>query len=345
MEYFLNETAVRENRARVRRRRRIFCAMAAAALAVFIALCLVTRTGNAAVTTRAAMAWAVLSGLAVIAWWMFALEPARAEERHLAGLAAAEKETREGRIFLREDSFRIPRSVRVRKVRLEAEGEALSLNLNEKLVSRMPPDGSAVRAETARKFITGLEVTEPGPGQPPRKAAFSGKTVLGAFGRFLMPAVLWAFIALVFTGFIFNQITDTAPQDKITIYADCEIRNAPELAERLEKELGGAVRMVKIHPFTYAMFDSSRLKQADLYIIPDSRKAEYAEWLGPEEGTAVYDPVSGTAVAAEWFLYAPEGQAPETYRLYPGAGSVHREDGLAGRAAELLMNIGKEETP
>ena len=340
MERFLNEEAIQHSQACARRRTRIFYALAAAALVLFIALCFVTRTGNAAVMTRIAIAWAILSGLALIAWRLFAVEPARAEERHLTGLASAEKEIREGRFFLRDDSFRIPRSVRVRKVRLETEGEALSLNLNEKLADRMPPDGSAVRVETARKFITAMEVTEAGSGQASRQKAFSGKRVLGAFGRFLLPAVLWALMAAIFTGFIFSRITDTAPRNKITLYADCEIRNAPELAERLEKELGSAVRMVQIRPFSYAMFDSSQLKQADLYIIPDSRKTEYAGWMDPEAGTTVYDPDSGIAAAAEWFQY----EAAETYRLYQGAGSVHREDGLARRTAELLTGPQKEET-
>lgn len=339
MERFLNEEVILRSRERVRRRTRIFYFMAAAALAVFVVLCLVTRTGNAAFMTKAAIVWAVLSGWAVVAFRVFALEPAKAEESHLTGLEAAEKEVREGRFFLREDSFRIPRSVRVRKVRLETGEETLSLNLNEKLEDRMPPDGSAVRVETARKFITAMEVTEAGPEQAPRRKPAVLRKVPGVIGRVLLPATLWAMMALILTGFVFNQITDTKPENKITLYADCGLRNAAELAERLEKELGGAVRMVKIHPFTYAMFDSARLKQADLYIIPDSRKEEYGEWLAPEEGTVVCNPDAGTAAAADWFLYNPEGETPETYRLYLGGSSVHLEDGLARRAAELLTDI------
>ena len=339
MERFLNEEVILRSRERVRRRTRIFYFMAAAALTVFVVLCLVTRTGNAAFMTKAAIVWAVLSGWAVVAFRAFALEPEKAEESHLTGLEAAEKKVREGRFFLREDSFRIPRSVRVRKVRLESGDETLSLNLNEKLADRMPPDGSAVRVETARKFITAMEVTEAAPEQAPRRKASPLKKIPGIIGRVLLPATLWAMMALILTGFVFNQITDTKPENKITLYADCGLRNAAELAERLEKELGGAVRMVKIHPFTYAMFDSARLKQADLYIIPDSRKEEYGEWLAPEEGTVVCNPDAGTAAAAAWFLYNPEGQAPEIYRLYLGGSSVHLEDGLARKAAELLTGI------
>ena len=80
MERFLNEEVILRSRERVRRRARIFYFLTAAALAVFVALCLMTRTGNAAFMTRAAIVWAVLSGWAVIAFRAFALDPAKAEE-------------------------------------------------------------------------------------------------------------------------------------------------------------------------------------------------------------------------------------------------------------------------
>ncbi len=51
MERFLNEEVILRSRERVRRRTRIFYFMAAAALTVFVVLCLVTRTGNAAFMT------------------------------------------------------------------------------------------------------------------------------------------------------------------------------------------------------------------------------------------------------------------------------------------------------
>ena len=199
-------------------------------------------------------------------------------------------------------------------------------------------------AEIARKFITGLEVLSPGPEQAARPKPSRLRKVLRALGRFILPALLWAALAMIFTGFVFNQITDAAPADKIVIYADCELQNAPELAEKLEQALDGSVRMVKIHPFTYAMFDSVRLKQADLYIIPDSRLADYRDWLSAEEGIPVSDPASGLAAAGDYFLYEPGG----LYRIYTGRSSVHLEDGLTSLTAELLVSMTepeKEGTP
>lgn len=348
MERFLDEEAVQRSRTRVRRYRAVLCGLAAAALVCFAALCLLTRTGNARTMLFLAMAGSVLAGWAVIALWLFAMEPARSELSHLEGLAGEEPEVREGRFFLTGDRFRIPRSVRVRKIRLETGTESLSLNLNDRLADRMPPDGSRVRVETARKFITGMEVLEAG--TEPR----SGRGVSGpgrfprALGRFFLPAVLWAMLAVLFTGFVFNQITDTAPENKLVIFADCRLRNAPELAEKLEKALDGEVRMVSIHPFSYAMFDSSRIRTADLYIVPDSRREEYQEWLIPEESLVLYDPAAGPEPADSYFLFDSEGGGTGPFRLYTGSGSVHLEDGLARRAARLLLSlIGsvKEETP
>ena len=103
--------------------------------------------------------------------------------------------------------------------------------------------------------------------------------------------------------------------------------------------------MVQIHPFRYAMFGSAALQGADLFIVPDSDKNQFADWFASEsESFPVYDPETGISVAGTWILYSPG----DTYRLYLGAESPHLKDGLARRAAELLVSITgpeKEETP
>ena len=342
MENYLNEQAIRESTARARRGVWVFRALAVLILLVLVILCLLTKTGNA--RTMLLISWICLIplGWAAIACRLLYTEPARAEEKHLAGLAEGTPETREGRITVTGDVFRIPKSVLVRKVRLETDGETLSLNLNEKLTGRMPPDGSLVRVMTVRKFITAMEVKEAAGEQAPRKAVSRAKAFGRALARVFPLAFLWTMLVPVFTGFVFNRITDTDPTHKIVLYADCEVVNAAELAEKLEEGMEGAVRMVKVHPFSYALFGSEQLKTADLYIVPDSRKGEYAEWFTAEEGVPVCDPESGRVTAGEYFLYNPAGAEPETYRLYYGAASVHLEDGLAWKAADLLLSAGKE---
>ena len=341
MERFTSAEIVQESRNKANLMTRILIVAAAAMLILLIALCLLTRTGNARTMLIIAMVCSVVGGWSVMAFWIFSVEPTRAEARHLEGLAAQTPQTREGLFYLDPEGFRIPKSVRVLKVRLETGEETLSLNLNEKYRTMAPPDGSRVRVMTARKFIIGIETLETPVNPVPRKQPSAGKTIRKGIGRFLPAAVIWGFAAVMLTGFIFGRITDTDPAHKITIYADCEVQNAAELAEKLERGMDGAVRMVKVHPFSFAMFGTEQLKTADLYIVPDSRKADYADFLG-EESRVTADPDSGLTVAGDYFIYGETGKEPSVYRLYIGAHSVHREDGLAEKAAELLMKTGEE---
>ena len=343
MENYLSGDAVRKGRERARRAVRVFRGLAAASLILFIVLCLFTGTGNAETMIRITLICMIPAGWAVIACRVLFTDPAKAEAQHLEGLAQAEPQIHEGRFTLSGDVFRIPKSVRVRKVRLETAEEMLSLNLNEKLSGRMPPDGSFVRVETAHKFITAMEVLKAAEGVPREKPS-RRKAAARAAAKIVPAAILWTMIIPIFTGFVFSRITDTDAVHKIEIYADCEVNNTAELAQKLENELKGAVKMVKVHPFSYALFGTEQLRKADLYIVPDSSAAEYAEWFVPGEGIPVFDPETGLAVAGMYFRYAPG----EAYRLYKGAGSTHLEDGLAGETAEILLAMtgaDKEENP
>ena len=85
------------------------------------------------------------------------------------------------------------------------------------------------------------------------------------------------------------------------------------------------------------------LKNADLYILPDSHRKQYGEWLlQGDEGILVYDPETGYTVAGDIFLYTEGKESGEPFRLYLGANSPHLEDGTARQAAELLTAIGTE---
>ena len=348
MQSFCNQETLALRKKKSRRYFIVFAAMCLLTLLVFIAECLLTRTGNMAFMLRVSYVSMIVLGFSCIVFCCCVLLPSRRKETHLEGLLSRDPTILEGRFTLTDAAFRIPKSVRVRAISLETEEGTQALNLDEEWTGFAPPDGSLVRVRAARKFITGIEVLE-APALPDGRAARTAPRRRGFLRHLfsLLPAlVLWTMLVLVFGGFIFNQITDTTPENKIVLYADCEIRNAPELAETLEKELDGTVRMVKIHPFTYAMFDTARISQGDLYLVPDSHRAEYRKWFAQDEGRTMYDPAGDTAVAEAYFLYVPEGASPEMYRLYLGSGSVHLEDGLAARAAELLLNLKteKEET-
>lgn len=333
MEFYMSPRIIEKSRDSVRKKKCLLWIMAAGMLGLFITLCLLTRTGNARAMLIIAMASMILTGWGILAFWLFALEPAKAEASHLASLSEAETQTREGILKMDPVSFRIPKSVSAVKIYLETEEGILSLNLNEKLRRKVPPDGSRVRVQTARKFIVGMEILEKAETDPLRAGPSVWKKIRRIAGRFFPGAVIWTMMAILLTGFVFTRITDTDPSRKITIYADCKIRNAAELAEKLEKGMDGSVKMVKVHPFSYAMLDSEQIKTADLYIVPDSRKEEYAEWFQGEY-KVVAD--AENAVCEDWFLYE-EGDS--VYRLYIGAASPHLEDGLAQKAAELLISM------
>ena len=94
----------------------------------------------------------------------------------------------------------------------------------------------------------------------------------------------------------------------------------------------------QIRSFRYFMFGTEILKTGDLYIIPDSELEQYKDWIIQDaEGMIMFDPEAGISVAGEVFRYLQEGKEPEVFRLYTGAGSPHLQDGLARKAAEILL--------
>ena len=338
MELFCNDAAWNRCKTREKQFTLAFRLLAGLTAAAFLLLCLLIRTENART-----MLWVMIAVTTVLGWicigvYLLGVRESRTQRGHLEMLRGGEARILEGRLTLTGESIQIPKSIRIRKVLLDTGAEeAERLNLDEQWVSRMPPDGSRVRFRMVHSYIAGMEITEAAevPGQKPPGKPGRMRRILGM----IAPAGIWALAAVFLCGFVFYQITDTDPAHKITIYMDGEVTNEAQLAARLEKEIGSPVRMVQIHPFRYFMFGSDILKSGDLFIIPDSGLESYREWLVPdEEGTVVCDPETDLTVAGETFLYT----AGETYRLYIGALSPHREDGLARRAAELLAKTGNE---
>lgn len=161
----------------------------------------------------------------------------------------------------------------------------------------------------------------------------------------LIPALMiWLILAVLFWSWIFTFLTDTDPAHKITLFADVAVSRDKELAIELEKELPDGIRMVKVHRFSYAMFDSNNLRNADLFILKASDLEQYRDWLAPlpeqvaaravlfdESGTPlgipVFDPSDGTCAASSYLTYTVPGEDPELWCLAFGASSVHLPDG------------------
>ena len=353
MKHFLQESDLAAQRRKVRRLQASAWAFGLAGLLGFILLCIFTRTGNAALMLRLGWACLIVSGLGVILLLAFGLMPEKARLTHWEGLMQAEPEWREGVFRVTAERFRIPRSVVTRRVLLERGEEELRLNLDESWVPQAPPEGALVRIATVRKFVIGAEILQaPAAVKASPAPAGRGAEIRAKLSSAFFLGMMWIMLALLVGGFVFNQITETSEDRKITIFADAELRNAPALAEELERGLQPPVRMVKIHPFSYAMFNGEALRRADLYIVPASRTEEYREWFAPlpEElrdredplqpgGIRVRDPESGLAVRGETILYDASLPEPEVYWLFFGKNSLHltEEDRNAVLAAQGLL--------
>lgn len=176
----------------------------------------------------------------------------------------------------------------------------------------------------------------------------------------LVPALLlWTVLCVMLWGFVFARITDTTPDKKLTVCVDGQVKDAAGLAVLLEDRLAGNIRMVKVRPFDYAMFDSGALTNADIFLVPASHVREYGDWFAPlpEElrgqapeteiggvprGVLVYDAASKEGAAEQYVDYA-DGQ--EDWFLLLGKRSVHvpgndgAVDGAAVTAAEKILSI------
>ena len=176
--------------------------------------------------------------------------------------------------------------------------------------------------------------------------------------------VLWLLASIILWGFVFNLITDTSPEWKITLCVDAETPGNTRLAVAMEEKLAGKTRMVKVRPFEYAMFDSGTLTGADLYIVPASHVETYLEWFAPvpEEmrgadgilavngvpmGIPAYDAKMKTGIAADCIRYETPTQEAEDFYLFFGKASVHLAanekavDNAALDAARCLLELYK----
>ncbi len=125
------------------------------------ALCFFVNTANA----QRMLFWVI--GLATVSGWVFILlrqmvhSPAYAEASHTAGILADETEKTEeyeGTLRLSPGAFQIPKSIAVRRATLINGEESVTLSIDAAYARRLPPDGSFLRVQTVRKYITGYEV-------------------------------------------------------------------------------------------------------------------------------------------------------------------------------------------
>ncbi len=149
--------------------------------------------------------------------------------------------------------------------------------------------------------------------------------------------VLWLMASALIWGWIFTYVTDTVPAKKVTVYCRVPAVQDTALAAELEKNMPEGLRMVKVHNFSYVMFDKDTFDRGDIFIVPASEEADFVADLLPlegEQGTKVFDASSGEGAASEYIQYGEED-----YYLYLGSGSVHLEDGAARAVAEEILAL------
>ena len=348
---------------RTRARRRVGGTAAALIMAAvltvagFVTLCLCIRTENAEALHPWLIAVLIAGGWACILLWLYGLIPGRARLAHLERLREGETETREGILQTVTDVFRVPKSIRICRVTLDdGKGEPVRLSLDEKWISRMPPDGTRVRVTVSHSYITGVETLAEAPEGNRVKRKGKIRAGIGKAAAVLPLLMIWAFLGLLLGGFTWHRLTDTDAGHRILVCMDGKTEGEDELAAWMEKYLGEPIRKVKIHSFQYFMFNTGELEQADLYIVPASRTEGYGSWFAPlpeelqarvgvlmnEEGVPVglpvYDPAGDTAVEEGTFRYGADLEQEEVYYLLFGAKGAHLEDGMAVAAALLLLD-------
>lgn len=164
--------------------------------------------------------------------------------------------------------------------------------------------------------------------------------------------VVFVLFSTIIVGWFFGFATDTSREKKIVLFADVQTMNETGLALKLEENKPDGIKMIRCHVFGYAVFDTSQLENADLYIVKASEVEKYAEsfleidddalasrYYRGKQGIKVYDAASGKGLLTDYVVYPNE----DCY-LFFGAGSLHTGgENAVDRAAleivDLLMTL------
>ena len=135
-------------------------ALLLSALIACVVLCTRVNTGNAERMLYLIIGLFTLAGWIAILLLRLVYFPSAAVCRHMKSIIGGTEEEIEGSLSLSPAAFQIPKGIVARKVSLAVEGEedARKLNIDDRLVKKLPTDGTRVRVRAVRKFITAIEV-------------------------------------------------------------------------------------------------------------------------------------------------------------------------------------------
>ena len=166
--------------------------------------------------------------------------------------------------------------------------------------------------------------------------------------------ILWLLLSVMIWGWIFTRLTDAAPEDKVVLFVEAYGVEDTALAGVLTPPPG--LKMVQVHPFSYAVFDENTILNADLFVVRESAAAQYLDSfqpIDPPEGAAcyesggvcygirVYDAAAHSGAAAAYIQYEAPGETPEDYYLFFGSRSLHagERDMAAWDVARQMMEV------
>ena len=148
--------------------------------------------------------------------------------------------------------------------------------------------------------------------------------------------VLWALMSGVLWAWIFTLIFSAPAKKKVVLYADLPDMDRTALSIELEEHRPEGIRLVETGLFDGALFDSSAVLRGDLYLIPESKAAEYLASFAPIDradfpgetfyesdgqayGILVYDEETGLKTGTDYVFYIP----PERCWLFFNKDSIH----------------------
>lgn len=346
----------RDEVARLERRRKagaaLACAAAVLGLIACILLCRATTTANAAQTERAAVATAIVSGWLAIGFATLVAADAKREAGHAQMLLDGERAAVPGKVSVGRERLRIRNSVTIRKVQVENGKGTRKLNVNERKAKALQAAGEDITLYAVNGYAVAYETETPPAAQP--RARLHARLWRKFFAQFPL-YVLWLIVGAMFWSWIFTFITDTKPENKVTVFVDAYAVEDTALAVALERELPEGIRMVKVHPVSYVMFDDAGFLNADLFIVRVSDVEDYigafAPLPSPSEGAylhegvpygiRLYDAAADDGPAREYISYTLPGVPREDYYLFFGAKSLHtgETDRAAYEIYEQLLKL------
>ena len=158
MQTLYTKEMTEKRKARAKRDAWLAAGLLLGGLLLCVFLCTRVRTGNAIRLQWACVAVSTVTGWAALLLCHLSVIPQRAAYRHEEGILKGEPAEISGVLYREPGALALPKSITVKKLRLETENGPVTLSVQEEKEKHLPPDGTRVRVLTVRKYITACEV-------------------------------------------------------------------------------------------------------------------------------------------------------------------------------------------